>query len=230
MENERKVRIGIGILIFIVLVAIRVKLTLTSDKSSKKSAIIIATSIIVSAFVAYFSTELFGYIGIIEKLFPGDSTTTTVSHTTESFVYSTNTNIDEENITDTISKISTFSTREETPYTENTKIAKEDVTSEATTTKMNRSVKLYCKSAPLSFTDKNAEINAITSFDAQKVIIVCETENKNYGSWPMTTQNLRNWSFDACFYEANTYIITAKAYVDDTNYVSDSIKVTYPFS
>lgn len=91
-------------------------------------------------------------------------------------------------------------------------------------------VELSYHSTPLTFTDKNAEINAVTSFDAKKVVITCVSGSQNYGSWNMTTSDLRNWKFDACFYEANTYTITAKAYIDDDNYVTDTIYVTYPFN
>lgn len=238
MEKDRIIRIAIGILIFVFFVAIQVILTLSpnesSNKSSKMSPIRIAATIIVSALIAYFSTALFSYIGIFKKLFPEDNTTT-ISYTAEPSFSITNTknegessskikHTDNDDISTSTEIFHISSTSIETSYTEKPKTTKEE-----TTTKIDLSVKLSCKSTPLTFTDKNAEINAFTSFDAKKVIIICETENKNYGSWSMTTQNLRNWSFDACFYEANTYTITAKAYIDEINYVSDSITVTYPF-
>ncbi len=82
---------------------------------------------------------------------------------------------------------------------------------------------------PYSITDKNAEIRATTNFNAEKVVILCEANGQEYGSWNMTTNDSKNWFFDACFYKKNTYLITITAYTQDGNSISKTMEIAYPF-
>ena len=88
-------------------------------------------------------------------------------------------------------------------------------------------VKASCTKV-LTFTDKNAEINAETSFPAKEVRLTCSGNGKNYGTWNMSTKNSYDWKFDASFYETGTYLLTITAYGDNGIVASDSLEIPYP--
>ncbi len=91
------------------------------------------------------------------------------------------------------------------------------------------SVKVQSRIIENSFTDKNAVINATTSFEAEKVILVCEGENGFFYSKNMNKEDAFSWNFDASFYIPDKYTITIKAYIDESKYVTDDTIIDYPF-
>lgn len=99
------------------------------------------------------------------------------------------------------------------------------------TTKNSIAKNITVSYIPIEFplTDKNAEIRAVTSFEATKVILVCEANGFKYGEWDMKTSDSHMWTFDADFYESNTYTLTVIAYDSNGEQARESIDVKYPF-
>lgn len=99
------------------------------------------------------------------------------------------------------------------------------------TTKNTETKTITVSCIPIAFplTDKNAEIRAVTSFEATKVVLACEANGFRYGAWNMKTSDSRVWTFDADFYEPNTYTLTVTAFDSNGEQVQDSIDVQYPF-
>ena len=90
-------------------------------------------------------------------------------------------------------------------------------------------ISVSCIPIEFPLTDKNAEIRAVTSFEATKVVLVCEANGFKYGEWDMKTSDSHVWTFDADFYESNTYTLTVIAYNLNGEQAQDSIDVKYPF-
>lgn len=88
---------------------------------------------------------------------------------------------------------------------------------------------LSFEAIPLSFTDNNGDFRAFTSFKAEKVTLYCEVNGVPYGEFDMKTSDLQNWTYDACFYDENTYVITAVAEGPSGEARSNTITVKYPF-
>lgn len=82
---------------------------------------------------------------------------------------------------------------------------------------------------PYSLTDNNGDFRAYTSFEAKKVTLCCEVDGVPYGEFDMKTDDLHNWTYDACFFEPNTYVLTAVAEEASGNVYSNSVTVNYPF-
>lgn len=99
----------------------------------------------------------------------------------------------------------------------------------ATTTEVEKRLKLTYEIIPLPLTDKNAIIHADTSFEAEKVLLKCEVNNEFYASWKFNTKDSKHWWFDANFFEDNDYVLTAIAYSSTGETVTDSIIISYPF-
>lgn len=88
---------------------------------------------------------------------------------------------------------------------------------------------LSFEAIPFSFTDNNGDFRAFTSFKAEKVTLYCEVNGVPYGEFDMKTSDLQNWTYDACFYEENTYVFTAVAEGPSGEVRSNTITVEYPF-
>lgn len=80
-----------------------------------------------------------------------------------------------------------------------------------------------------TLTDKNGIFKASTSVKAEKVTLYCEVNGLPYDEFEMKTSNLQDWTFDACFFEPNTYVLTAVAKGSFGEIRSDPITVKYPF-
>lgn len=83
---------------------------------------------------------------------------------------------------------------------------------------------------PFSFTDNNGDFRAYTSFEAKKVSLYCEVDGIPYGEFDMKTDDLHNWTYDACFFEPNTYVLTAVAEGPSGKVYSNSVPVDFPFT
>lgn len=81
-----------------------------------------------------------------------------------------------------------------------------------------------------SLTDQNAIIYADTSFEAEKVELICVSGDKTYGTWYMEQDSANRWIFNANFYEPNLYTITVNAYINDKVYITASKDIPYPFT
>ena len=90
-------------------------------------------------------------------------------------------------------------------------------------------ISVSCIPIGFSFTDKNAEIRAVTSFEATNVVLICEANGTEYGRWNMKTKDSHLWSFNANFYESNIYTLTVIAYDSNGEQARDTIDVKYPF-
>lgn len=80
-----------------------------------------------------------------------------------------------------------------------------------------------------SLTDKNGEFKAFTSVKAEKVTLYCEVDGVFYDEFEMETRDTKSWTFDACFFEPNTYVLTAVAECSMGEVRSNPIIVKYPF-
>lgn len=101
---------------------------------------------------------------------------------------------------------------------------------ETTNNTGTKTITVSCIPIAFPLTDKNAEIRAVTSFEATKVVLVCEANGVKYGEWNMKTSDSHVWTFDADFYEPNTYTLTVTAYDSNGEQVQDSIVIQYPFT
>lgn len=90
-------------------------------------------------------------------------------------------------------------------------------------------ISVSCIPVEFSFTDKNAEIRAVTSFEATNVVLICEANGTEYGRWNMRTADSHVWTFNANFYESNIYTLTVIAYDSNGEQARDFIDVKYPF-
>lgn len=93
----------------------------------------------------------------------------------------------------------------------------------------NYTVSLSFEPIQFSLTDNNCDFRAYTSFKAEKVTLYCEVNGIPYGEFNMKTDDMKNWTFDACFYEENTFVITAVAESPIGEVISAPITVKYPF-
>ena len=82
---------------------------------------------------------------------------------------------------------------------------------------------------PLSFTDIDAVIYAVTSFEVEKVTISSSMNTESYGPWNMKSSDGIHWTFDADFYEAGDFLITIQAYSSDGQVATDQLTISYPF-
>lgn len=90
-------------------------------------------------------------------------------------------------------------------------------------------VSLSFEKIQFPLTDNNVDFIAYTSFKATKVTLYCEANGVVYGEFDMKTSDLQNWTFDACFYESNTYVFTAIAEAPSGEVRSTPVTVQYPF-
>ncbi len=176
--------------------------------------------------------EIFIGIGVNKVVDIVDPPQTTQILTTENLDKGININIinnnnNENHIDNEVHPVSpSFSTT-----LENANEVVEDITISQSTIQSQKehTVFLSFEAIPYSFTDNNGDFRAFTSFKAEKVTLYCEVNGVPYGEFDMKTSDLQEWTYDACFYEANTYVITAIAEGPMGEVSSNTVTVKYPF-
>lgn len=195
----------------------------TPDATKKNRAFILLVGVLIEILIGIGVDRI---IGIVVP-----PTTTPIS-TLENLDKEININIFNNNNNENYNDNETHPASQSTSTTsENSIDVGEIITTSQTTTQSpkDHTVFLSFEAIPFSFTDNNGDFRVFTSFKAEKVTLYCEVNGVPYGEFNMKTSDLQNWTYDACFYEENTYVITAVAEGTMGEVRSNSVTVEYPF-
>lgn len=201
----------------------------TPDATKKNKAVWLLIGVLLETFIGIGAGKIFDIV--IPPPTTTQISTTTISSTTQVLISEdsnevVNTSNSQNNNDNEVYSIS------QSPLTTENSIETEDIISTSETNVQSENdytVFLSFEAIPFSFTDNNGDFRAYTSFKAEKVTLCCEVNGIPYGEFDMKTSDLQNWTYDACFYEENTYIITAVAEGPMGEVRSNSVTVKYPF-
>lgn len=223
--NREFVIIVVTLALCVVYVSFVIK---TQKIDKKRKAIILLIGLLIE------SSLIYGVNEILSSVFPPiTSPENAITYATESTSNSGDTKIDvtnnNYNNNSTYYYNSSASINENLEANENSTAKKNTTCSTTATTTSKPTVSLSFEKIEYPLTDNNGDFRAYTSFEATKVTLYCEANGVVYGEFDMKTSDLQNWTFDACFYESNTYVFTAIAEGPLGEVRSTPVTVLYPF-
>ncbi|MCL2592141.1 MAG: hypothetical protein FWD82_02130 [Defluviitaleaceae bacterium] len=86
----------------------------------------------------------------------------------------------------------------------------------------------HYRTIPLATTDKNAVIYANTSIEVERVVLGSSRNRVSQGIWEMQSNNSKNWTFNANFFETGVYLITITAFGYDGEELIYTLEIDYP--
>jgi len=86
----------------------------------------------------------------------------------------------------------------------------------------------HYRTIPITATDRNAVIYATTSIEVDRVELQGVRNRELQGTWDMQSNNSKNWTFNANFYQAGAYQVTVTAFGFNGETISYSFEVIYP--
>lgn len=195
----------------------------TKRIKEKRKAIILLIGILIEILLGFVVNELL--IIIFQPPIPPEEGTTTIES-----INSSN-DITIETINNNYNNIHTEESATSLNAETNESQSQESNLTYSTTisTTKKPTVSLSFEKFQFPLTDHNGDFRAYTSFKATKVTLYCEANGVVYGEFDMKTSDLQNWTFDACFYESNTYVFTAIAEGPLGEVRSTPVTVLYPF-